>query len=342
MKTLFTLLSLCAIGFTATATPADSLIIRIGKTSRVAIYAPSKEALKGITRYDLNQIVKDMVSRLDSVPEGQVYLIHEQDGTTYRRDSIAVVSKKKGNVTITINGRSNDTTNRDDDNDNDDDNNPSQEDRADRRERRDRRNNWRVGTDFLLGLNTWVNGPTDATYRGNSYELKPLGSRYFAVSFTQNPALVRSKSVKVSIRYGLVVAWNNFMFQNNIRLEREANNVGFITYPSQLEKSKLTICNLEIPVIPQFSIYNNSKHRAFNIGIGGFVGYRIDSYTRVKLQDGGNIRDHNSYFLNNLQYGIQGNIGVAGMNFFVKYHLTNTFQDGRGPAVRPLSFGITI
>jgi hypothetical protein len=335
MKTLFTLINLFAIGFAAIATPADSLIIRIGKTSRVAIYAPSKEALKEIIQYDLNQIVKDMVSKLDSVPEGQVYLIHEEDGNTYRRDSLAVVSKRKGNVTITINGNSRNESNTDD-------SERGQVDKAARRESRDRRNNWRVSTDFLLGLNTWVDGPANSIYNNNSFELSPLGSRYFAVSFTQNPALVRSKSIKVSIRYGFAVAWNNFMFQNNIRLEREVNTVAFLPYPSQLEKSKLTICNLELPVVPQFSIYNSSKRRAFNIGIGGFVGYRIDSYTRVKLQDGGSIRDHNSYFLNNLQYGLQGSVGVAGLNFFVKYHLTNTFQDGRGPAVRPFSFGITI
>jgi hypothetical protein len=338
MKTLFKLLSFWAIGHSATSAPADSLIIRIGKASRVAIYAPSKEALKNIVQYDLNHIVKDMVSKLDSVPEGQVYLVHEEGGNMYRRDSVAVVSKRKGNVTITINGN----TRQEYEHAANDNSGQEQADRAARRERQERRNNWRVGTDFLLGLNTWVSGSTDSRYNNNSYELSPLGSRYFAISFTQNPALVRLKSAKVSIRYGLVTAWNNFMFQDNIRVEREMNNIGFLPYPSQLEKSKLTICNLEIPVVPQVSLYNSSRHRAFNIGVGGFIGYRIDSYTRVKLQDGGSIRDHNSYFLNNVQYGLQGSIGVAGLNFFIKYHLTNTFQDGRGPAVRPLSFGITI
>lgn len=332
MKTLFHLISFMAIGFGAVAAPADSLIIKFGKSSRIAVYAPTKEQLKAITQYDLNQIVRDMVSKLDSVPEGQVYIIHEQNGKEYRRDSISVVTRKVGNVTISIK------------NDPADSSGYSYE--RTQRTRRNRnyavRSNWKVNTDFHLGLNTWVDGPAADVYNGNSFELRPLGSRYFAISLTQNPALVRSEHVKVSVRYGLQIAWNNFMFQENIRLERDANTVAFQPYADPLQKSKLTVCNLEIPVVPQLSFYNNSRKRAFTIGVGGFVGYRLDSYTKIKLGNDDVIRDHNSYFLNNLQYGLQGNIGIAGLNLFVKYHLTNSFQDGRGPAVRPFSFGITI
>lgn len=331
MKTLIALLSLITIGLTAIAAPADSLIIRFGTSSRIAIYAPTKAQLKSITNYDLNQIVKEMVSKLDSVPEGQVYAINEQNGKRYLRDTLIVVQKSGGNVTITVKNDDTDST-------------AYSRERADRSSRRSysSRNNWKVNTDFHLGLNTWLNGPTDAIYNGGSYELSPLGSRYFAISLTQNPALIRSEHVKVSVRYGLAITWNNFMFQQNVRLERNDVSVGFQTYSTTLDKSKLTVCNLEIPVVPQFAIYNNSRKRSFSIGFGGFVGYRLDSYTKIKLQNNDVVRDHNSYFLNNLQYGLQGNIGIAGLNFFVKYHLTNTFQDNRGPAVRPLSFGISI
>ena len=110
MKTLLTLVGLVALRIGAVATPmaapttapTDSLIIKFGKSSRIAVYAPTKEQLKTITQYDLNQIVRDMVGKLDSVPEGQVYIIHEQNGKEYRRDSVSVVSRQGGNVTISI------------------------------------------------------------------------------------------------------------------------------------------------------------------------------------------------------------------------------------------------
>lgn len=336
MKALTILISLlCAQVATAAKTPADSLIIRFGTASRVAIYAPTKAQLKEITKYDLNRIVNDMVSKLDSVPEGQVYAVNEQNGKRYLRDTLIVVQKSGGNVTVTVKTNSgSDTTN-------------FYENKATRvykgkRERNSSGNNWRVSTDFHFGLNTWTGGPSTPKYNGASYELDPLGSRYAAFSFTQNPAIVRTNKLKISVRYGLQVAWNNFMFQENVKAERGADAVGFSTYATHLSKSKLTVCNLELPVVPQFSIYNNSRKRAFNIGIGGFVGYRLDSYTKIKQDNGDKFHDHGSFYLNNLQYGLQGNIGIASLNFFVKYNLNNSFQDGRGPAVHPLSFGITI
>lgn len=336
MKTLAILtFLLCAHVVTAAKNPADSLIIRFGKASRVAVYAPTKEQLKQITKYDINRIITDMVSKLDSVPQGQVYAVDERNGSRYLRDTLIVVKKSGGSVTVTVKTDiQSDTTN-------------FYENRATRvykgkRERNSSGNNWRVGTDFHFGLNTWVDGPSGSKYNGASYELDPLGSRYAAFSFTQNPAVVRTSKVKLSIRYGLQVSWNNFMFQENVKAERGADVIGFTTFPTHLTKSKLTVCNLELPVVPQFSIYNNSKKRAFNIGLGGFVGYRLDSYTKIKLDNGDKFHDHGSFYLNNLQYGLQGNIGIANLNFFVKYNLNNSFQDGRGPTVHPLSFGITI
>ena len=330
MKTLILSTCLLLSVLQAVCAPADSLIIRFGTKGRIAVYAPTKDQLKSITEYDLNRIVRDMVAKLDSVPEGQVYVIREENGNEYRRDSISVIKKSGRSITISIGkGRkNNDTTDYS-------------------RERTQRgaasnRNNWKVSTDFHLGLNTWTGGPGRQLYGGNSYELDPLGSRYFAVSATQNPALVRTSRFRLSIRYGLQVAWNNFMFQEGVVVRRGPDGVLFEPYPTPLSKSKLTVCNMEIPVVPQFSFYSSNRKRAFSIGMGGFVGYRIDTYTKVKQENGDKFRDHAGFHLNNFQYGLQANIGLAKFNFFVKYNLNASFQNGQGPAVHPLSFGITI
>lgn len=330
MKTYILFTCLILKSLYALCTPADSLIIRFGTKGRIAVYAPTKDQLKGITKYDLNRIVKDMVTKLDSVPEGQVYVIDEEDGSEYRRDSVAVVKKTGRSLTIRIgrgkNGK--DTTD-------------YYRERT-RETSNSNRSNWKVNTDFHLGLNTWAGGPGAQVYNGNSYELDPLGSRYFAISATQNPAIVRTSRFRLSIRYGLQVAWNNFMFQEGIVVRKGPTVVLFEPYPTPLTKSKLTVSNLEIPLVPQFSFYNSARKRAFNIGVGGFVGYRIDSYTKIKQENGNKFHDHAGFYLNNFQYGVLGNIGLANLNFFVKYNLNTSFQSGQGPTVHPLSFGITI
>ena len=331
MKTL--ILSTCLIlsGLYATCAPADSLIIRFGSKGRIAIYAPTKDQIKGITKYDLNRIVRDMVTKLDSVPEGQVYVIDENNGQRYLRDTLVIVKKSKGSITVTVKGADSDTTYQ-----------SERRVRTNKKDNNSSNSNWRVSTDFHLGLNTWIGGPSVQTYGGNSYELDPLGSRYFAISATQNPAIVRTSRFKLSVRYGLQIAWNNFMFQENVVAQRGPEAIQFNPYATSLRKSKLTVCNLELPLVPQFSFYSSSRKRAFNIGVGGFVGYRVDSYTKIKQENGDKFHDHAGFYLNNLQYGVQGNIGLANFNFFVKYNMNTSFQDGSGPVVHPLSFGITI
>lgn len=331
MKTL--ILSSCLLlnSFYALCAPADSLIIRFGSKGRIAVYAPTKDQLKGITKYDLNRIVRDMVTKLDSVPEGQVYAIDAANGQRYLKDTLIVVQKSKGTITVTVKGNDADTTYQ-----------SERRVRVNKRETNSSRNNWKVSTDFHLGLNTWTGGPGVQTYGGNSYELDPLGSRYFAISATQNPAIVRTNKFKLSVRYGLQVAWNNFMFQESVVAQRGPDGIQFNPSATHLTKSKLTVCNIEVPLMPQFAFYNSSKKRAFNIGLGGFVGYRVDSYTKIKQDNGDKFHDHAGFYLNNLQYGVQGTVGLANFNFFVKYNLNTSFQDGRGPAVHPLSFGITI
>lgn len=331
MKTLILHTCLMFSSVFALCAPADSLIIRFGSKGRVAVYAPTKDQLKGIVKYDLNRIIRDMVTKLDSVPEGQVYALDVADGKRYLQDTIVFVRKSNGNITVTVNNNDADTTYH-----------SERRVQLKRKESNSSRNNWRLSTDFHIGLNTWTGGPTAQNYAGNSYELDPLGSRYFAISATQNPTIARSDRFKLSVRYGLQIAWNNFMFQENVKAEKGADGIQFNPYPTHLSKSKLTICNLEIPLVPQFSFYNSSSKRAFNVGIGGFVGYRVDSYTKIKQDNGDKFHDHAGFYLNNLQYGVQGNIGLAKFNFFVKYNLNTSFQDGKGPAVHPLSFGITI
>jgi hypothetical protein len=330
MKTL--ILSTCLIlsSLYAACSPADSLIIRFGTKGRIAVYAPTKDQLKRVTEYDLNRIVKDMVGKLDSIPEGQVYIIHEENGKEYRRDSISVVKKSGSSITINI-GKGKDG----------DDTTGYSRERT-RQRAVSNRNNWKVSTDFHIGLNTWIGSPDGQVFDGNSYELRPLGSRYFAISTTQNPAIVRTSRFRLSVRYGLQLAWNNFMFQEDVIAERGAEAIQFTPYSTPLQKSKLTVCNVEVPLVPQFSFYNSSRKRAFNIGMGGFVGYRVDSYTKIKQDNGDKLRNHAGFYLNNFQYGVIGNVGLARLNLFVKYNLNNTFQTGRGPSIHPLSFGITI
>ncbi len=308
---------------------ADSLVIRFANRTRLVIYAPDKAGIQALSNYDLNKIVREMGMELDSVPGGQTAIA--RDGDRYLKDTVVVVTKKKNGVSIRIN-RTDDSTKSD-----------SARNRRDYTRSKVRKgvNSWSRGVDFQIGLNTFLTQSTLAAYPSNQYELKPLGSRYFAVALTQRPTLINGKRARLSLYYALEASWNNYMFEEDVIARKGASQVEFVPAAEAFKKSKLTTFALQLPVVPRISFYNGSNRKVFHLGVGGFVGYRLDSYTKIKQQNNEREREHASFYLNNLRYGLVGHLGIVKTNLFVKYDLNPVFQVGKGPDVRTLSFGIT-
>ncbi len=325
-------LLLCLYGTSSQAKggqPTDSLVIRFANRTRMVIYAPDKAGIQALSNYDLNKIVREMGMKLDSVPNGQTAI--SRDGDRFLKDTLLVVTRRKDGVMIVINDT--DTTRSD-----------SARNRRDYKQaiNKRNRNSWDRGIDVQLGLNTLLTGTTVPGYAPSQYELRPFGSRYIAVNFRQRPTIVNGKRAKLSIQYGIEAAWSNYMFDNNVVASRGTDGVVFAPYSERLAKSKLTTFAVQTPIVPRLSFYNASGRKTFHIGLGGFIGYRLDSYTKIKRENGDKSREHNSFYLNSLRYGLVGHIGLQRTSLFVKYDLNPLFQDGKGPDVRSLSFGIML
>lgn len=309
--------------------PTDSLVIRFANRTRLVIYAPDKAGIQALANYDLNKIVREMGMKLDSVPNGQTAI--SRDGDRFLKDTVLVVTRRKDGVMIVINNT--DTTRSD-----------SARNRRDYKQsisKRSRRS-WDQGIDFQFGLNALITRTAVPGYAPDQYELRPLGSRYFNVMLWQRIPIVNGKRAKLNLQYGVEGVWNNYMFDNNTVASRGADGVVFAPYAEQLSKTKLTTFAVQVPVIPRLSFYNASGRKTFHIGLGGFVGYRLDSYTKIKRENGDKSREHNSFYLNSLRYGLVGLIGLQGTSLFVKYDLNPLFQDGKGPDVRSISFGFML
>ncbi|GAB3643870.1 outer membrane beta-barrel protein [Spirosoma arcticum] len=310
--------------------PADSLVIRFANRTRLVIYAPDKAGIQALSNYDLNKIVREMGMQLDSLPGGQAAI--SRDGDQYLKDTVLVVTKKKGGVRITIGG-SGDTTKTD-----------STRNRRDYTRSSVRRgvNSWKRSIDFQIGLNAWIK-PADVPSAGDTPpDLRPLGSRYFAVAFSQRPTLINGKRTKLSLYYAAEASWNNFMFEEDILVRKGPAAVDFEAASESLKKSKLTTFALQLPVVPRLAFYSASGRKVFHIGLGGFVGYRLDSYTKIKRENDDKSREHSNFYLNDFRYGLVGHLGIVKTNLFVKYDLNPVFQAGKRPDVRALSFGITL
>lgn len=332
MKThliLFIVLSTYFKGYGATD-PADSLVINFANRTRLVIHAPDKKGIQGLVAYDLNKMIREMGLKLDSIPAGQTYIIDEKNGQRYLKDTVLVVTKDGNDVNILING-----------------NETQKEDTITTytytsQKSRTSDSGLKIKTDFHIGLNNWISQNQTMMYQNGIYDLKPLGSRYFAINFYRNPTLAKGKKVRLSIRYGLEIAWNNYMFEENIRANKGVTAIEFAVVNEPLKKSKLTVATLQLPVVPQLSFYNESGRKTIHIGLGGFLGYRVDSYTKVKFENDDKRRDHANFNLNDFQYGLIANLGLLKTEFFVKYNLNSVFRTNQGPDLRTITFGISI
>ncbi len=343
-----TLLLFMATGLTAVANQtADSLIIQFANRTKMVIHAPDRAGIQSLSKYDLNKIVREMGMKLDSVPNGQTSIsIDTQDGDRYLRDTVLIITRgkngergKNGDVRIIFRG---------DDKEKGDTNRVEKEYKFERsRNKRSSQSDWRVKTDFLLGLNTLVTKTETLPFNSESYALRPIGSRFFGISFGQRPTIVKGKNVRLSLHYALEVNWNNFMFDNKVSVRRGTigqlpERIEFYPIQEEIDKSKLTIANFQIPIVPRVTFYNDNNRRVGHIGFGGFVGYRIDSYTAIKYGRRDKVRDHDRFYQNDLRYGLMAHLGIGKTSFFVRYDLNSVFRVQQGPDVRALSFGITL
>ena len=312
--------------------PVDSLVIRFANRTRMVIYAPDKAGIQALSNYDLNKIVREMGMKLDSVPGGQTAI--SQDGGRFLKDTVLVVVKKKNGVTITVNssGDTTVTTSRYSD----------ETDRNYESARRRKHDRDRISFDYGLsiGLNNFIQQSPNPAYPEDSYDLRPIGSRYIALSSGVMPTISRGKYASLKLYFGVEVAWNNFMFEGNNVAEKTPAGVAFSDAGRDLQKSKLTVCTIGIPVVPRVTFYNSEGRKICHIGLGGYVNYRLDSYRKIKEADGSKDRRHSDYYLNNYRYGLMAHLGLRSVDFFVKYDLNSLFQTDKGPNVRALSFGI--
>ncbi|MDX1628637.1 MAG: hypothetical protein R3345_08050, partial [Fulvivirga sp.] len=88
---------------------------------------------------------------------------------------------------------------------------------------------------------------------------------------------------------------------------------------------------------------NDSDNNGFRIGLGGYIGYKIDSYTKVVTDNGDRdkSRNHENFHLENFRYGARLQLGYRGTDLFFNYDMNELFQEGRGPSLNAFSFGIT-
>lgn len=356
MKKLLTLVTFCLLGvvqsgWSQSATRKDSVIVVFGNKTKMVIYSEDPNGVKDLQKYDLNKILKDVGASMNLVDSKETYLyINDSTGRRYLTDTLArEFEKRKSKKTVSVEINKTNEADADDgaseEQDNDEDDKEDKED--DNHESRLFKHS---GFDFDLGLNNYLEKGKFPSREGSPYGLRPWGSRYVAIRYLYKTRIGGEKS-PFYLRYGIELSWNNFMFDGNNIAVRGDNTVGFPEAKdtelgvSELSKSKLTVSYLSIPVVPTLQFRDHKGRKTFRVGMGGYIGYRIGSHTKVKYRYEGETmkdKDYSSFYLNNFRYGLMAQVGVKNLVLFAKYDLNPLFADNKGPDLNAISFGITI
>ncbi len=296
----------------------DTISVELGDKARIIIYAKDREGLTRLRELDLNQIIRDVVLTLDTnkIEESQDVKVYEYEvdvsSNTMRLTEVDDEKVRYGReINITTFSR----------------------------------RNSRVFWALDLGFNNYLENGQFPDAEGAPYGLRPWGSRFVAFGIHQRTRLGKDKS-PLSIQMGLEIDWFNFMFEDNNYLVEGENGVEFrdyeVDFDESLQKSKLAVSYLTIPITLNFRFKNRRGKRTFNMGFGGYGGYRIGGRTKVKLSNDDKVKNQDNFFLNNWRYGVEAQAGYRNFLLFFKYDLNPLFNDNRGPDLNAFAFGIRI
>ncbi|MDJ0366655.1 porin family protein [Hymenobacter sp. H14-R3] len=314
----------------------DSLVARLGPYIKRADEAAKTATTDRVT----TQFFPNQDAPGQSLPEEIRITTHRASGTGLGSSNRVEVlldkdktadagSKRSRKVNITIGGG-------------------SQAARDSMREARNDRKSSSTNFIFDLGLNALVNNHIDRVMPAGQVPTSPLdlrtgGSRYVNLGFNFKQRLGARRS-PLYLMVGPELAFNNYMLEGNYKWMNQNGLTSVVPESSsrQYQKTKLATSTLTVPLMLQLNTHGSSH---FHLGAGGFVGYRLASWTKLKYFEEGTTykdKDYGSYNLNDWQYGLQGIIGFKSLTFFAKYNLNPLFRDGQGLQAQTLSFGLRL
>ncbi len=213
----------------------------------------------------------------------------------------------------------------------------------------------RKGFNIYIGLNGLTGKMPEnviaiypSPYLNSDPELKPLGSRFVSLDFSHAATIARGKKSALKLGYGFSFDWYNFMFDHNRVVTKATSATNFQPILDTrgdevaLKKNKLTVSYITLPIVPHVVFSKQSAIKM--IGLGGYVSYRLDSWTKTIEEKSDDLTRIGSNFnLNQVRYGVKAEMALRNVGeLFFNYDLAPLFQKGKGPELTAFSFGIKL
>ena len=321
---------------------ADTVIVSLGKTSKVIFTMEDRSDLEILKHYNFQDLFQDILNKIEK-SNGVA------DSDTTRTSSITEEEEEKPDTTEDRTDNSDRSDEEDWTSDRRTDDDDGHDDEWEKRveQRRGRIGRTWQSFNFDLGTNNYL---SEGKFQDTLYSVRPWGSWYFAASTIQRTRVGRNFFVE----WGLGISWYNFKFQNDdVMIQQTDNGVEFVADTRNVNhnKSKLTATYINASFVPVLDFGDHSRkprmwdgyRSAFRIGIGPYLGYRISSRSKLVYSEDGNRekeKERNSFYLSNLRYGARLQLGFHGTDLFFNYDLNELFAENKGPKLNAFSFGV--
>lgn len=312
--------------------PQDTIIVEFGKSGKILVVVDNKEDFERLKKMNVNQIISELDLEVDEkTGELVVVEIQNKKGTkeiVRVREDGTETEVNVGGIRISVDERGADT-----------------KVKVETGTRKKSDPPFRTYFNVDLGINNYLNEEGNFPTSSSPYAARGWGSWNIGLNWMASQRI--SKGFYWDL--GLGVQWYNFKFENrDFQAVRGDGEIDFIQRTDVAGfKSKISASYLTAQSLFRFDFgrMNNNGDKGLKLAVGPYAGYRLggrSKYVYRPLDGGGRRKEHlpTGLYLNNFRYGVRGELGVGRVKFFTTYDLNTLFQEGAGPELNPITFGI--
>ncbi len=307
----------------------DSVVVEFGKAGRIVIMVESLADFEKLKGMNINQIISEL-DLLENKETGELTLveIHKKDGTV--KEVVKVIERpletevQVGKMRLYVD-ESGDNTKVKIETGSEDGDNPPYVD------------NFSID----LGINNFLQEGSFPT-SDQPYATKGWGSWNVGLNWVGSHQI--GKGVHWNI--GLGFQWYNFKFENrDFQAVRGQDQISFVERTDVTGvKSKLSASYLTAMTLLEVNL-GKTQEDGLTLAVGPYIGYRLGGRSKFVYEENNEPKKidkvNTGLYLENLRYGFRGEVGIGEhVTFFTTYDLNTLFQDGKGPSLNPITFGI--
>ncbi|MFD2203475.1 hypothetical protein [Shivajiella indica] len=310
----------------------DTIIVEFGKSGKIVLVVDNKEDFERLKAMNINQIIRELDLQIDE-DTGELVVV-EVTGKNGNKE-IVKVTEDWNKTEVTVGGIKILV----------DESSPTTKVKVETGLRKKSDPPFRTYFNFDLGLNNYLDNNGNFPGTSQPYSVKGWGSWAVGMNF------FASQKISKGFRWdmGLGFQWYNFKFENrDFQAVRGEDMIDFIQrtdvdgFKSKISASYLTAMGL---FKLDFGTMHDKGRKGMRLAFGPYAGYRLGGTSKYVYRplDGGNRRKEHvntGIYLNNFRYGLRGEFGFGRINFFATYDLNTLFQEGKGPELNPIAFGI--